>query len=171
MQQEEVLTLKAPALAVAVACNLIAKEIVGFIYNLNSNGEGALEWVSLRFREDRDMTELIPANFSIPNGIKGKITKAVISSMPQRVGDRCPAYDLILQNVYDMAGLAMQELDRIGDSNGVRRMREVQVVAAFLGNDVVRPWYYKNMDRAVMKLMSRIAGGYDGGTASLGCGP
>ena len=146
----------------AVACNLIAKEIVGFIYNLNGNGEGALEWVASRFREDKDLTEFIPDNFTIPSGLKGKVTMAVIRSMPQRVGDRCPAYDLIIQNVYDMAGVAMQELASIGDEEGVKRMREVQFVAAFLGNDAVRPWYYKNVDRAIEKVISRLTGGCDG---------
>lgn len=154
--------LRAPALAVAIACRLIAREIVGFIYGLDGNGGGALEWVASRFREDADMTSFIPSSFNVPDGLKGKITTAVIKTMPERVGSRCPAYDLILQYVYDMAGLAMQEFVKSGDEEGVKRMREVQVVAAFLGNDAVRPWYYKNVDRAIAKVVSRLAGGCDG---------
>jgi hypothetical protein len=136
-----------------VICNIPALEMVKYLYGKQSSEVAA--W----YREKKDLSALLPDDFTIPNGIKGKVTRTVLKKVPARVNGSCPAYDLILQNVYDAAGYAGREMERFGDRDGAAKMREVQVIAAFLGNGKVRPWYYENMDKLYKKIALKFGDG------------
>lgn len=147
-------------LPIRIACNVVAKELVRFLYTIQLNGtKSGLEYMSAWYKEDKDLSAMLPDDWKMPKGLKGKIALSVIKKMNVRVGDRCPAYDLMLQYVYDAAGYAMMELVGMGDESGARKMREVQVIAAFLGNDKVRQWYYKNMDRLHARFLAKFEAG------------
>lgn len=139
-----------------LVANVAAREIVKFLYG--KTVQDVADW----FSASKDLSELLPNDFGIPSGVAGRISKQVLRNPPERVGDSCPLYDLVLQNVYDVAGYAMQELDQMGDKEGAAKMRNVQIIAAFLGNQKVRPWYYENMDRLYTKIAARLKGDTDG---------
>lgn len=145
---------------VRVVCNIAARELVKFL--VGRRAEEVASW----FKEGKDLSKLLRDDFSIPEnikaeGIKAKITRSVLKKVPARVNGSCPAYDLILQNVYDMAGLASMEMARAGHADAASAMREVQVIAAFLANDKVRPWYYENMDRLCEIITLKFGGDGD----------
>jgi hypothetical protein len=129
-----------------------------------------VEEVADWYREKKDLSSLLPDDFTIPDGVKGKLARSVLKGVPVRMNGNCPAYDLILQNIYDAAGYASKEYESFGKEDGAAKMREVQVIAAFLGNDKIRPWYYENMDRFYKKIAAKVgledgrsAGGDTGG--------
>ncbi|MCL6557610.1 MAG: hypothetical protein K6U74_02185 [Firmicutes bacterium] len=146
-----------------VVCNRAANELLKFVATKKTN-----EIIELRdriaqwYREDRDLSELIPLNFKIPESIKdrllggglvSRITKSVLEEFPQRMNGVCPAYDLILQMVHDMA--ATRQITS-KEQETAEAMRQIQVIAAFLGNERVKPWYYKNLDRAYQRVASQL---------------
>ncbi len=135
---------------VRVICNIAAREMLKYLYKVRA--EEVASW----YRENKDMSAFLPDDFTIPDGVKGKITRAVLKKVPVRFNGNCPAYDLILQNVHDAAGYASREMEQAGDKDGAARMREVQVIAAFLGNDRIRPWYYENMDKLYGKIAAKV---------------
>ncbi len=134
------------------ACNIAARELIKYFY-----GKTAAE-IAGWHKEKRDLSALLPfENIKIPDtGVKGNIARAALKNVPVRNNGSCPAYDLILQNVYNAAGRAMAEYERAGDQDGAGKMREVQVIAAFLGNMKVKPWYYENMDRLYEKIFRKL---------------
>jgi len=156
--------------AVRVVCNAAASRLVGFLASKSPEEivawkEKAVEW----WRQDRDLSGLIPLDFKIPDHIKrvvlsrgfaGRVTRRAIDEFSLHVNGTCPAYDLMLQYVHDIAGVARQEA---GDGNpgAAEVMRQVQVIAAWLGNPKVKPWYYRNMDRACAKIADQLVGDYD----------
>jgi len=137
-----------------IACNIAARELTKYLY-----GKTASE-VASWYREKRDMSALLPAeDIKIPEaGMKGNIAKAALKAMPARNNGTCPAYDLILQDIYNVAGRAMVEHEQAGDKDGAARLREVQVIAAFLGNAKIKPWYYENMDKMYEKICKKFGG-------------
>lgn len=150
-------------LPVRVVCNILARELIKFLTTKEVTGQA--EKITSWYREKKDLSAFLPVDFTIPDGIKGKITRSLLKNFPARVNGNCPAYDLILQNVYDAAGYIGSEMERAGDKDGTARMREVQVIAAFLGNDKIRPWYYENMDKLYGKIAAKV-GMSDGETES-----
>ena len=155
--------------AVRVVCNVAAGQLVKFLASKSPQEvaewrERAVQW----WKEDRDLSELIPLDFKIPDHIKrkiigrgfvGRVTRRVLDAFAVKVDGTCPAYDLILQYVHDMAGNARRELDG-RNPEAAEVMRQVQVIAAWLGNPKVRPWYYRNMDRAYAKIADQLVGDY-----------
>jgi hypothetical protein len=126
----------------------------------------AVQW----WKEDKDLSELIPLDFEIPDHIKqrifggrivGKIARGAVEGLTVQVNGARPAYDLILQNVHDIAANYRREFDG-KNQEVVEVMRQIQVIAAWLGNPTVKPWYYKNMDRAYAKLEDELVGDGDG---------
>lgn len=154
--------------AVRVVCNVAAGHLVRWLASrtpeeIEQWKRQAVEW----WKANRDLSELIPLDFRIPNGVKrmvlgkgfvGRVTRRVLDSFTARDNGACPAYDLILQYAHDMAANARNNLNA-GD--GVKEvMRQVQIIAAWLGNPRVKPWYYWNMDRAFEKVADQLVGDY-----------
>jgi len=146
----------AVSLRVRIICNLLAKEILKFL--ISKRIEAIPDKVAQWFREKKDLSELIPANVNIPSKYKGIIIKSAFKEVSENPEVARATYDLILQNVHDMAALAKQELNALGNREGAENMRRVQVIAAFLGSDKVKSWYYKNMDSALRKIGDQLAG-------------
>ena len=135
-----------------VACNIAARELVKYFYNKTASEVAG--W----YKEKRDLSDLLSfEDIKIPEtGVKGSIAKAALKNVPERNNGSCPAYDLILQDVYNIAGRFMIEREQAGDKEGVTKMRDVQVIATFLGNTKVKPWYYENMDKLYEKILKKL---------------
>jgi hypothetical protein len=142
-----------------VVCNIVARELLKFFATLKP--EEVAQW----YRENKDLSELLPVDFEIPNGIKGKIAKEALKKLTEHSNGTYPAYDLILQNLHDMAAFARQVYLNAKDEESAEVMRRVQVIAAFLGNDRVKPWYYSNVNNAYRKIAPKV-GVDDGATGS-----
>lgn len=150
---------------VRVICNIVARELLKFFATLKP--EEVAQW----FKEGRDLSELLPVDFKVPDGIKGKIAKEALKKLTEHTNGTYPAYDLILQNLHDMAALGRQVYVNAGDTESAEVMRRVQVIAAFLGNEKVRPWYYRNMNNAYAKIAPKLGGQVaDSGTGKEGKG-
>jgi len=147
------------SIPVRIACNIAARELLKFFSTRQP--EEVAQW----FREGKDLSELLPTDFEIPDGIKGKIVRSALKKFTERTDGTYPAYDLILQNIHDMATLGRQVHAAAGNAEGAEAMRRVQVIAAFLGKEKVRPWYYRNMDKAYQKIVPKLlsSGGQENG--------
>jgi len=144
------------SLRIRIVCNLLAKELLKYL--ISKRTEVDCSKVAQWFKENRDLSRLIPLNLNIPPKYKTMIIKGALKEITENPKVAHATYDLILQNVHDIAALARQDLNTIGDKEGAENMRRVQVITAFLGSDKVRPWYYKNMERALRKIGDQLAG-------------
>ncbi len=163
--------------AVRIVCNVAAGQLVKYLaarspQEIEEWKQKAVEW----WKQDRDLSELIPLDFKIPDHIKrriigrgfaGRVTRRVLDAFAVKVDGACPAYDLILQYVHDIAGNFRRGLDG-KRPEAAEVMRQVQVIAAWLGNERVRPWYYKNMERAYARIADQLVGEYGEGTGDPG---
>jgi len=134
---------------VQVVCNIASRELIKFFYGKQ------IEEVIVWYKEKKDLSMLLPICFTIPDGIKGKVTRAVLNNLLVRINNNYPAYDLILQNIYN----AISCMNQYEKKEDIAKMHEIQIIAAFLGNAKIKPWYYENMNRVCEKIILKLGDG------------
>jgi hypothetical protein len=138
-----------------VVCNLAARELGRFL--AQHDLADVARWAKAR----EDLAARLPADFEVPlAGIQRHLALAAVRRMGERAPDgSCPAWDLILQNLHDAAATTAFGARQAGQPEVLATARKLQAMAALLGRQDVRPWYYENMDRLRQRVLARLEAG------------